>query len=94
MEAFLVKAEVSCPQITDVRCPLFTGYRVQSSKMMRLWECGPLALLREVQGPQDRHFHSAVHPVMLTPPHPPTSVSRVAPTGRLSSFPAAGSFPL
>ena len=54
-----VKTEVKCLQITEVRCPLFTGYRVQSSRMKRLWECGHLAV-RDVQGPQDRHFHSAV----------------------------------
>ena len=54
-----VKTEVKCLQLTEVRCPLFTGYRVQSSRMKRLWECGHLAV-RDVQGPQDRHFHSAV----------------------------------
>ena len=54
-----VKTEVKCLQITEVRCPLFTGYRVQSSRMKRLWEYGHLAV-RDVQGPQDRHFHSAV----------------------------------
>ena len=47
---------MKCLQITEVRCPLFTGSRVQSSRMKRLWECGHLAV-RDAQGPQDRHFH-------------------------------------
>ena len=34
--ALRVKTEVKCLQITEVRCPLFTGYRVQSSRMKRL----------------------------------------------------------
>ena len=43
-KAACVKTEVKCLQITEVRCPLFTGYRVQSSRMKRLWECGHLVL--------------------------------------------------
>jgi hypothetical protein len=46
-----IKAEVSCPENTEVRCPLFTDGRVRSGVMRGpppprrrpAWTCGPAA---------------------------------------------------